>query len=75
MQTDEALFEELIEGQQKRLLELAQELIPGITQEDILQPFDFPILENHVGFRYEEGVLEGMLTVRMAMLAKESDLC
>jgi len=64
------LFKELVEGQKKRMLALAKEIIPSIIEEDLLQPFDFPLLENHPDFRYEEGVLEGLLTARMAILSE-----
>jgi len=66
------LFEELIAGQQKKVLHLAQEIIPYITEDDILQPNDFPQLENNPLFRYEEGILEGLMTARMAFLARSS---
>jgi hypothetical protein len=64
----EQLFEELVKGQKAKLLLLAKRIIPHITEEDLLQPNDFPELENHPLFRYEEGVLEGILTVRMGVL-------
>lgn len=65
-----ALFDELISQQQKRLLKLAQKVVPHITFDDLLQPNDFPELENHPYFRYEEGVLEGLRTAQMALLAQ-----
>jgi len=65
----ESVFEELIEEQRKKLLSFAHELIPNITADDLLQPNDFPELEQHPFFRYEEGVLEGLLTAQMAYLA------
>ena len=64
---EEEIFEELVIGQKKKMLELAKEIVPSITEEDLLQPFDFPALENHPAFRYEEGVLEGLLTAQMAI--------
>lgn len=67
---DEALFEELINQQEERVFKLAEKIIPHITRDDILQPNDFPELENHPYFRYEEGILEGLRTARMALLAK-----
>ena len=69
----ENLFEELIAGQKKRMLRLAKEIVPHIVEDDLLQPFDFPDLENNPHFRYEEGVLEGILTTRMAILAAQCD--
>lgn len=64
------LFDELITLQRKKILKCAERLIPNITEDDILQPNDFPILENNPYFRYEEGVLEGLMTARMAYLAE-----
>lgn len=63
------VFDELIEEQNKKLLKFGREIIPYLTKDDILQPNDFPELENHPFFRYEEGVLEGLLTAKMAYLA------
>ena len=62
-------FEDLIRLQRDKILSCAQRLIPNITEDDLLQPNDFPVLENNPYFRYEEGVLEGLLTARMAYLA------
>lgn len=63
------IFDELVAMQQKKIYRCAQRLVPNITDDDLLQPNDFPILENNPHFRYEEGVLEGLLTARMAFLA------
>jgi hypothetical protein len=67
------LFDEMIECQRKKLLSLAQRIVGPITEDDLLQPNDFPALENHPLFRYEEGILEGLHTARMAYLAQEKD--
>jgi hypothetical protein len=69
----EDVFEELVEQQREKLLKIARQLVPCITADDILQPNDFPELEQHPFFRYEEGVLEGLLTARMAYLAWKKD--
>ncbi len=66
----EALFDSLVEAQKAKVLACAQRIIPTITPEDLLQPNDFPELEFHPHFRYEEGILEGLATARMAYLAK-----
>jgi hypothetical protein len=65
-------FDELIALQKKKILTCAQRLIPHITEDDLLQPNDFPELEMNPHFRYEEGVLEGLMTARMAYLAKQA---
>jgi hypothetical protein len=64
------LFDELIAFQEQKLLELGRQFIPNLTTDDILQPNDYPVLENSPHFRYEEGVLKGLHTARMACLAK-----
>jgi hypothetical protein len=61
-------FDEMIREQRKRLLACAKQIVPGVIEDDLLQPNDFPSLEAHPFFRYEEGVLEGLLTARAAYL-------
>lgn len=68
----ETTIQEIIENQEKELLRSAQRLVPQVTPEDLLQPNDFPELERHPDFRYDEGVLAGMLTVRTALRALET---
>ena len=53
--------------QEKRLLKIAREIIPHLTADDILQPNDFPELENHPYFRYEEGYLAGLKALEVAL--------
>ncbi len=60
------MLEEMIEQQRAKLLKLGREIIPYLTSDDILQPNDFPELENHPVFRYEEGLLAGLLAVQIA---------
>ncbi len=64
------LFDELITMQRKNLLNMARRIIPHLTEEDILQPNDFPELENNPVFRYEEGILSGLLSAKIAYLSK-----
>ena len=70
----EKLFEELIFQQKKKMMTCARQIVPYISEDDLMQPNDFPLLENYPIFRYEEGVLEGILTARMAFLAKKREL-
>lgn len=69
------LFDELITLQKAKILKCAQRIIPHITEDDILQPNDFPLLEMNPHFRYEEGILEGLMTARMAYLAQSRAVC
>ena len=63
------LFNELIELQKEKLLKLAREIVPHVTPDDLMQPNDFPELEAHPLFRYEEGVLEGLYSASIACRA------
>ncbi len=67
------LFDALVLQQRARVFRCAREIIPHLTEDDVLQPNDFPLLEGNSFFRYEEGVLEGLLTARMAYLAKRQE--
>jgi hypothetical protein len=69
----ECVFDELVEQQRAKLLKFARQILPYVTPDDLLQPNDFQELEQHPLFRYEEGVLEGLLTARMAFLAWKKD--
>ena len=64
------VVEEVREQQRAKLYSCAQEYIPNITYEDLLQPNDYPELENNPLFRYEEGILEGIMTIEAALRAK-----
>jgi len=68
------LMNELIELQQKTLLTLARSIVPNATSDDILQPNDFPVLENHPYFRYEEGILHGLQAAKAALQAKMREI-
>jgi hypothetical protein len=67
----EDCFQEMIAMQRCKLLKYAKRIAPHLhlTEDDLLQPNDFPELETHPAFRYEEGVLEGLMAARMAYLA------
>lgn len=66
-----SLLEELRWGQEKKLLSMGRSLIPTLTPEDMLQPNDYDLLEHHPHFRYEEGILHGILSVEAAIRAEK----
>ncbi len=59
--------------QRNELLKCGRRLIPNLTTEDILQPNDYNQLENNPHFRFEEGVLAGVQTLQMALLALKNE--
>lgn len=62
------VMDELIEQQQKTLLALGRKIVPSATLDDLMQPNDFPELELHPFFRYEEGVLHGLQMAKASLL-------
>ncbi len=67
------LFDEMLRHQEAKLLSCAREIVPHLTADDILQPNDYPQLEMHPFFRYEEGVLKGIHSAKMAYSALKKD--
>lgn len=68
------LFEEMIVFYEEKLLKCGRRIIPYVTADDLLQPNDFPALEMHPEFRYEEGFLAGLKSAQIAInaLAKKN---
>ncbi len=63
----EQTIDQMIDRQKQLLLTLGRRIIPALTSDDILQPNDYPQLEGHPEFRYEEGVLAGMQVIQTAL--------
>lgn len=61
------VLSELINHQKKVLTKVGEIYHPQITEEDLLQPNDFPTLDQNPLFRYEEGVLHGMQSALSAL--------
>lgn len=66
-QTLEALFNEMIQHQQAKVLEIARTRLPQLTADDILNPHDYPELMNDPIFNYEEGIASGLLAAQVAV--------
>jgi hypothetical protein len=62
------LMDEMADHQRRKVLEIAREAIPGVTEEDLRNPQDFPALNASARFNYEDGILSGYLGVKMALL-------
>lgn len=67
------VIEEITLGQSVKLLQCGRRIVPTLTPEDMLQPNDYPELEHHPHFRYEEGILAGIQTVQIALRALQKD--
>jgi len=64
------LMLELIAQQERKVLELARRIHPGLTAEDIRNPHDFPDLVAVPEWNFEDGILAGIRSAHMALRAK-----
>lgn len=71
---EDHLLNEMVEHQKEKLLQLGRRFVFNLTPEDMLQPNDYPILENNPHFRYEEGFLAGLQSAQMALSALHAQL-
>ncbi len=67
-------FERMVAFERNKLLKLANRLLPSLAAEDILQPQDFPELEQNPEFRYQEGVCIGLETALATLYALQKSL-
>ena len=65
----EDLFNEMTTQQRGKVLTIARSLNPRLTEDDILSPQDFPELADNSRFNYEDGLLAGLLSARIAVRA------
>lgn len=66
----DALFEELITHQRRKVLAQAQRLNPRATADDVLSPIDMPELAADPRWNYEDGLLAGYLSAQAAVRAR-----
>ncbi len=61
------LLADMIAQQEAKVLALARTLMPGLTPEDLRNPHDFPPLLTSATFNYEDGILAGLRSARVAV--------
>lgn len=66
----EALFETMIQAQRAKVLRIAREVLPNITPDDVLNPHDFPELDQDGQYNFEDGILSGYISAQMAVRAE-----
>jgi len=64
------LLLQMIEQQERKLLEWARQAVPDLTPEDLRNPQDFPALVRDPAFNYEDGLLAGLRSAHMALRAE-----
>lgn len=64
------VIEELVAYQKKKVLELAQRIHPGLTEEDVRNIHDHPDVYGDPIFQFEDGQLAGFVAARIALKAR-----
>ncbi len=62
--------DELVAYQRKKVLELAQRIHPGLTDEDIRNIHDHPDVYGDPIFQFEDGQLAGFVAAHIALKAR-----
>ena len=64
------LLTEMIDQQERKVLTLAREIVPGLTPEDVRNPQDFAQLSRDPVFNFEDGILAGLRSAHIAVRAE-----
>jgi len=64
------VLEELAAYQKRKVLELAQRIHPGLTEEDVRNIHDYPDVYADPIFQYEDGQLAGLIAAQIALKAR-----
>jgi hypothetical protein len=70
LSTVDALMLGLIAQQERKVLDMARRIHPGLTPEDIRNPDDFPDLMGSGEWNFEDGILSGYKSAHMALRAR-----
>lgn len=64
------LLDEMIMQQRDKTLKLARKLYPGLTPDDIMNPFDWAELTQSPQFMWEDGLTAGLESAHAAICAR-----
>jgi hypothetical protein len=63
----EAVFERLLKQQRDKVKEVALDILPHLSSEQMQDPHDYPEVVEDTIFNFEDGFLAGLLSARMAL--------
>ncbi len=64
------LMDDLIDYQRERVWKIARRLNPSLTAEDIRNPHDYPEVSENPHFNFEDGILSGYVSARVALITE-----
>lgn len=65
----EAVLERLIRQQRDKVLEVALDIVPHVSSEQMQDPHEYPEVAEDPIFNFEDGFLAGLMSARMALRA------
>jgi hypothetical protein len=63
----EAVLERLISQQRDKVVEVALDILPHLTPEQVQNPQAYPEIATDAMFNFEDGVLAGLMSARLAL--------
>jgi hypothetical protein len=63
----EAVLEYMIAQQRVKVVDVALDILPHLTPEDVKNPQDYPEIAEDATFNFEDGLLAGLMSARMAL--------
>lgn len=63
----DALLERMITQQREKVMAVALDILPDLIPDQIQDPQDYPEIAADTMFNYEDGLLAGFISVRMAL--------
>ena len=63
----EAVLERLLDQQREKVVEVALDILPHLTPQEMQDPQDYPEVAGDTMFNYEDGFLAGLISARQAI--------
>lgn len=63
----ETVLERLISQQRDKVVEVALDILPHLTPEQVQNPQAYPEIAEDAMFNFEDGVLAGLMSARLAL--------
>lgn len=63
----EEVLERMISQQRDKVQDVALDILPHLSPDEMQDPHDHPEVSNDATFNFEDGLLAGLLSTRMAL--------
>lgn len=70
----DAVLQRRIDGQRRKVLDVAHRIDPALSRDDLLNPDDHRALKDSEAFNYEDGILAGLLSAQILVRARLREL-